>query len=300
MGSRVAKAVFFGLFAFVAGASQFLEFWPNKPSGWQISGIVASALVFVGALYAAIADENAPQELETSRRAIETATEAEYQAREALAEIETFQAEARRAVNLYLSVYAMRGALERFPSWKEKSDAAVAKALVEAAGEFMHIAAGFEIWHRWTFGIYRARLKGDRTGKRELICVAKRRAIECDISQARIWDEGTGILGVAFTNRQEVIIGDTSDTSVRAVFAMGSQAKPEDGERYKSFAAVPILVGSDDTPWGVVIATNDQDGHFVPNGRTGVQNAEIVRAFAGMVALGVGMCQLSNNEETSL
>jgi len=65
-------------------------------------------------------------------------------------------------------------------------------------------------------------------------------------------------------------------------------SKPEDADRYKSIAAVPVLLAPNQEPWGVVVGTSDRPNHFsVGPDRPGVQTVEAVRALAGMVGLTV-------------
>jgi hypothetical protein len=270
----------------VAAGAQFMEFYPGSPSGWQIAGLTATVLVFIGAVYSGIADDCAPQQLEIARKAIEEASKREAAAEKSENVYGLYVAETRRAVHLYLSMVAMRGILERLPDGDGEADHRLADSILQSIHQYLPTAAGFEPWHQWTFGIYKAQETADGV---KLVCVAKRRAIECNLADARHWPAGKGVLGVAYTNREEVIIEDASVSSIRTVFALGESARKHDGDRYKSFAAVPVLEGNENACWGVVIGTNDQIDHFRNGEEYGVQTAELVRAVASMMALGVRM-----------
>jgi GAF domain-containing protein len=146
---------------------------------------------------------------------------------------------------------------------------------------------GFEQADRWTICVFYGDID-QREGRRVLRCVAHARAIECDISEARTWPEGVGVGGVAYANAREVIVPDLVDEAMGTVFDLGDRKRSYDEERYRSLAAVPILVDRGEKPWGVVIATNDRPHHFNVEG-TGVRTVEAVRALAGMVALAVSV-----------
>lgn len=287
--SRLAKGIGIPLFAALAGGAQFFEFYPGEPSGYQIFGIVATAVVFVFGIYIGFADENAPQELERARRALDLSRRDDDEQYRRAYEAELAIEDKRRAGALYLAMHRMRGALERLEPVDGVIEGAVPKALLTAASQELPIALGFETSHEWTLGIYRAE-NAATPGRKQLRLVAHKRAIDCEISEARVWPEGIGIMGTAFVNKRDIIIPDANEPTLRSIFARHDQlARPIDEERYVSFAAIPVLVGGDDTPWGAVIATNNQPHHFSTDSAHGVQTAEAVRAVAGMVALGVSI-----------
>jgi hypothetical protein len=70
------------------------------------------------------------------------------------------------------------------------------------------------------------------------------------------------------------------------VQAPPEKVRPGDDQRYRSVAAVPILLGSTGEPWGVTIASSSVPGQFSPaDGSEGWEHAEAVRILAGMLAL---------------
>jgi hypothetical protein len=268
----------------IAGIAQFMDFGTNGPSMWQILGVVATILVFLGGLYLAVAEENAAGELEAARVAVERAKDAENMFREATEDYKSYQQDILRANALYLCMQTMRGALER--SDQTQSTAAdIAKNLVNAAHPWLPQALGFEMHHRWTIGVYEARIGS--AGQQVLVLLEKIRAVDCEISKAREWPTNTGYMGAAFTNRKEILIENANDPSMLSVFSPASDSgRPHDAGRYVSYAIVPILIGPEDAPWGIAIATNNEVGHFSPSEGPGVHAAEGIRALAGMMALG--------------
>ena len=105
--------------------------------------------------------------------------------------------------------------------------------------------------------------------------------------------------GVTYSRRNEVIVPDLAASSTGSLFEVGGrvEARPEDGERYKSAAAVPVLAEPDAAPWGVVVATSGQRGHFHSNAETGIHAAEAVRALAGMISLALRAVQAKHAGE---
>jgi hypothetical protein len=264
----------------------------DAPSGWQITGIIATGLVFLGGIYTALEDST-PAVLEEAREAIEKARDAERFYRDRLIDLDVVEEDSRRASALYLAMYLMRGALERIDTNAPAAEQDVPSALIRAAQQHLPIALDFQIHHQWTVAVYRAEAQPD--GKKLLVLCDHLRAIQCDTKDARKWPEGTGFMGVAFTNRKEIIVDDARHATTRSFFALaGDQRRSYDDDRYVSFAAVPILVGANDEPWGVAIATNDQAGHFSLDEEPGVRTSEAVRALGGMVELGVSICRRQN------
>lgn len=89
---------------------------------------------------------------------------------------------------------------------------------------------------------------------------------------------------------------DLDDPAVGTTFRLDDALrKPEDRERYKSIFAVPVQVGSDELPWGVVLATSNVPYHFGSTETNGVDPEEGVRALAGVIALAVAVCRSNNH-----
>lgn len=137
-------------------------------------------------------------------------------------------------------------------------------------------------------------------GRCELVCVATKRAINCDLNEARRWKEGTGIAGVSFSVRDEVIIPDLQSEGISTVFGSASnETRHYDNERYRSMVAVPIMVGKSEEPWGVVAATNDRVAHFSVAQENGLANHEGARALANMAALAISLCRTDMNHSSN-
>lgn len=285
---RVARFGFISFGAAVAGAAQFMDFEPAGPSGAQVVGLIATVVVFLGGVYSGIVDESAPEQLEAARKAIESAAELEARYGAFQQEYEAYEKDVRRIGNTYLSVMAMRRALEA-AAFERPDGAKLAKLFLETAQEHLPDALSFQNHHQWTIGIYKAEQSDDNQS--ELVLVAKLRAIDCDISRARRWPAGTGLVGIAFTGRKGVTVENVNDPQIRELIGANDQARIGDETRYVSYAIAPILVGPSDTPWGIVIATSNQEGHFSPEEGPGIKTDEAVRAIAGMMEIGVAFLE---------
>lgn len=285
---RVVRLGFISVGAATAGAAQFMDWDPSGPSGAQVVGIIATLLVLLGGVYTGLVDEGAPQQLETARKAIEKAAQFEAQYERYQQVYDIYEKDTRRVGNTYLSVMAMRRVLEA-AAFQKPDGARLAHLFLEAAQEHLPDALSFQNHHQWTIGIYKAET-GDH-GIQELVLVAKLRAIDCDIARARKWPTGTGLAGIAFTSRKGLTVENVNDPQIRELIGANGQSRGEDSSRYVSYSIAPILVGPNDAPWGLVIATSNQEGHFSLEEGPGIKTDEAVRAVAGMMEIGVAFLE---------
>lgn len=97
---------------------------------------------------------------------------------------------------------------------------------------------------------------------------------------------------MALLRDAEIVAPDMLDPLGRSLFNLQSgDMKDDDAIRYRSMIAIPVNVGKDDRPWGVVLASSDEPHHFLMDGAD--DNVELplrteaLRAFGGLVALAV-------------
>lgn len=292
--SLFAKIALISIGSAFGAIAQFAQFPATGATGWQVAGMAASVIVAVGGIFVWLTEDDAPRELTVARNAVEKAREALL----GYEELYAITAENERLVELIQAIYVMRSVIEAAVG-SARTDIELARLVLDACDRHLPIAMGFQQVDQWTIGIYKAEPTGD--GRSELVCISTKRAIPCEPKEARKWKEGTGIAGVAFSIRDEVIIPDLQTEGVSAVFgANANEVRTYDSERYRSMIAIPITVGKNDEPWGVVSATNDRVDHFSAFQGNGLTNHEGARALADMVALGVAVCRsnlnLSSNE----
>lgn len=291
--SRFWRASLFVKIALLALASALVAIaqLAQIPAGstlnsWQITGILASAIVAIGAIFIAISEHDASHELSIAANAIEEAQLIE----ESYDQISYIFGNLERTIELYSATMAMRGAVEALIASKVTDDSVAAATLLSVSGRSLSISMDFAQSDQWTICVFKAVL--GEGGRAKLECVAHSRAIACEIEKARKWDEGVGVAGVSYSNAGEIIIPDMAADGLRTVFvSQRAETRDYDDERYRSMAAMPILVDGMDKPWGVVVCTSDQPGHFQPDGTTGAKTHEGGRALSGMIALAVSAIQ---------
>ncbi len=156
----------------------------------------------------------------------------------------------------------------------------------------MQIALGFSPLQIWTIVVYRR--EQDQTDRRTYLrCISHDRQIACDLRDARRWPEGVGVGGLALLRDAEIVAPDMLDPVARPLYNLDTgDARDDDYVRYRSMIAIPVNVGNDDRPWGVVLASSDQPRHFLTDGADDDDveaplRAEAIRAFGGLVALTV-------------
>lgn len=281
--SRFVKIAFVALASALVSFAQFMEWPATGPTLWQVVGIAGSIIVAAGAIFVVFTEDDAGVDLALAREGLERVRLAE----QLFEEIEGRDATLERTIELYSAMLQMRAVVEHIAAAPVAADAGM-RALMDAAGRSLSIAAGFAQSDQWTITVYHAVID-PATARAELVCVAHRRAIECDISQARRWPEGIGTAGICYSNRRELIVPDLHQNGVGTMFNTGDRARDYDAERYRSVVAIPIATDGG-APWGVVAASNDRPYHFRADEIAGVKTVEAVRALAAMAALVVAVC----------
>lgn len=255
-------------------------------SFWTIGGIAGTVLVAIGGVYVLITERDVSETLDAAREAVEKAREFEEEKNEFETNINLLNKEVRRGLELYNSIDVMRGFIEQSLGLPHVSVAGIIQNFLIGAQSSLHVAFNFEVGETWTVCIYEA--QSDReSGKVILRCVAHDRTFQCELTEARIWQEGNGVVGVAYSKANEIVIPDMYAPELGTTFDLGKNARNHDRQRYHSMIAVPIMVGSNKIPWGVAVATSNQAHHFHDEPVDGVSTSEPIRAIAAMAALAV-------------
>jgi hypothetical protein len=255
-------------------------------SFWTVGGIAGTVLVAIGGVYVLITERDVSETLDDAREALEKAREFDEEKNVFEANIDWLNNEVRRGLELYNSMDVMRGFIEQSLDLPHVSVAGIVQNFLIGAQSSLHVALDFEIGDTWTICVYEAR-RDQESGKVKLHCVAHDRTIQCEINEARIWQEGNGVAGVAYSTGSEIIVPDIYAPELGTTFALKENFRDHDKERYHSMIAVPVMVGSGKIPWGVVIATSNRPRHFHDEPVDGVPTSEPARAIAAMVALAV-------------
>ncbi len=296
--TRFIKIVLVLCGSFLAGAFALFSdgfTWPWSVP--QVGGLIGGLLAFAGGVYIMFTDEDTTETLDTARQAMEAARSFELEKREILELAYEYEDSIEQLVSLYTVVSVARGAIERAVLESHRDTESVIRTCLETTKRHLHIALEFGSNEIWTICIYKA-VDNEGSGERELRLIAHNRSVDCEIDNARPWKPGVGAGGVAFAKNDEVVVPDLDDPAVGTVFRLEKALKKEeDGERYKSLFAVPVQVGSDEEPWGVVMATSNVPFHFGKNDHQGVEPEEAVRSLAGIVALVVAVCRQNHQHE---
>ena len=290
IASLTAKLLF-AVFSAISGISQFTGSEKLVLSNYV--GIGSAIFAFLGAMFIAIFDKDSSQELEIAREAIVSAREEQQKFRDLMydyADLRQYDVEQVRARELYQAVFIMRGVLEGLIHNDYIDLDRSVPLILETAKRSLTISLGYQTAEHYTLCVYRAR-DNAITKQRELKCIAQARTIDCGIDDARVWPTGVGVAGAALARGTEVVVPDMGALQIGSLYA--DTAKPDDADRYRSIAAVPILASGHNNAWGVVVGTSDRADHFaVGPDHPGVQTVEAVRALAGMVGLAVRVDQL--------
>jgi hypothetical protein len=284
--SLFVKIILVSIGSAIASIMQFVQFPPEGPTAYQVVGICSTIVVAVGGFFVIVTEQDATTQLSLARNALEAARDAE--ARYEI--IDTLEADTDRLIELYQALNVMRGAIEHLTTVSNPDEDEIVAKNLKASERSLAIAMDFSQSDQWTIGIYKAVPCATEQNRALLQCIAHKRAIECDPSEARVWKEGTGIMGVAYTSGDEIIVPDLQADGMRSVFGTSAnETRAYDNERYRSMVAVPIKVHGMEKPWGVITATNDRVMHFTSNDPTGVRPDEGARALASMVALAIAV-----------
>lgn len=278
--ARLAKIWIIPAAAAIAGVMQFAEFENGRPTAVQLWGIVAAAIAGVLALVMGLAEKDSGAELATAYEALEVAR----QAQSSFDEYETLDSLYGQALELMQAVSAIRAVVERTLVDPTGSEERLMQNVLRVAGRSLAVAMGFDLGGRWTITIYRAERQSLET--KLLRAIATDRAIPSDLSHSRTWVEGTGIAGACYSNRCQVVIPDLSRPGIKELFGTNANAsKDEDLFSYRSMAAAPVDLDGQLEPWGVVVATSDDIGHFDAESLEAMRPDIVVKELAGMVAL---------------
>jgi hypothetical protein len=295
--------------ALMAGVGQFLKDpLPATPPAiaWNlVIGYVGVALVFAGGIWTIFAERSAPKALQVARLALREADRKEgkiielQRTTDRLIEDTDLRAKILEEHNdwlsgLYTFSQTLREVVERQLSAHTPLNEQGLQEILDSNGRRLTQLLDFDASELWTIAIFRANGEKPRDAER-LVCVANLRADRTEqAGEHRTWGRGEGVAGHAFMTARELIVHDLQDTE-RYSWLHVPDEKKSDKDRYRSLAAVPISVGSQQDPWGVVVATSDVESRFDLDGyEVGAGRLEPLRLLAGIVAVAVAASNSQN------
>lgn len=277
------------LIAVIAAAFIGLSSWP--PTSWQtlvmVGAIVGAGLAALGSFLELTSREDPTEAIDQARRQLVAAESFERLAAERQSKLRDYDKAVTQLKSLYLMILSCRGTIEQAMSHREFSATdLIDRCLTDCKHDF-RIALGVKTEDYWTICVYRTETSA-KYDRPYLKCFAHQRSVDCELEHAREWPLGSGIGGVALAQNREMFVPDTLSSEVGSAYELvRGQKKPEDDEKYRSMVAVPISVGEESLPWGIIIVTSSAPRHFGSTAMIGLPPEEAVRAFAGIVALAV-------------
>lgn len=262
---------------------------PYALIGWGIGVVMIGA----GALLLLYLDSNLPQVLIETNSAIKR-TEAEHVVTKkylesACAKIGYLEAQAEDEAHAFerlARLYTLSSTLRELTEPILLSGPGLEDARRDRIGAMLDLLVENKLAYfaiaddRWNFAVYLPNAEG------QLECVVCRRPNRNDEQRPhRTWTPGDGHVGRAFQWGQEIVIPDASET-VTASLLRGVQTREEDNTVYRSVAALPIL--ADGQALGVLVATSDRSGRFVPRAEEWLDDidpVEPLRLLAGTLAI---------------
>ena len=281
------------LVAAVAAAILGFTSWPPT-----VVQAVFGVLVVVGAASAALgsylelrAREDPTEAIDQARRKLVLAERYESLANERLALLRVYNKARKQLESLYLVFSSCRGTIEQAFAHREFNEVELIDRCLADCRHDLQIALEFETGDYWTICVYRTETS-DKYDVPFLRCIAHERSVSCTLDEAREWPLGIGVGGAALAQNREVYVPDTSAHDVGNAYELAGEMKKEtDDDRYRSMVAVPVSVGEESLPWGIIIATSSSPRHFGAERVSGVHPEEAVRALAGIAALAVLVCR---------
>lgn len=265
------------------------------PSPWAIIALIGIALSTIGTIYVRLTSDSSDH-LEKAFESLQKMEEQVELADEISEAADYYFSRSTQLSALYLAFNNARSVFEKAVSDGHDDEHIVLGTALGLVRKDLRTALGFEMEDTWTLVVYQ-KIVDPNDGCTYLECVAHDRSVDCEISKARRWREGVGVAGMALAKGDEVVAPDITHPAAVSLFSLnGDVLKAEDRKLYRSMFAVPIRVGNDEHPWGVVLASSDQPQHFLPaetSGDTGASayRAEALRALSGIAALCIAICR---------
>ncbi|WP_174020684.1 hypothetical protein G6L89_010305 [Agrobacterium fabrum] len=293
LAKTISRSITFTKVAIIlfGAISAVMQFWPSDTASIsrpQFLGALAAVFVAILGTYLLFAERDASSMLVDANKALSHTVEAEQLLVSYEQNIISLRHQIGKFSELYVALGNARDMYEVILRSEVRDCHKLLQDLMTINKRQLAAAMEFQTSDRWTVCIYKSQASSD--GSRELKIVAHIRAIECDMSEARVWPEGVGFSGIALSTGEEIIVGNLNEPTISQIYGAGVPgSKINDATTYMSGIACPIFVGNDKKPWGVATATNSRVDHFIDVDENGVQNGEAVRAIANMAAMIVAL-----------
>lgn len=270
--------------ALLLGIAKFAGL-PTTPFNYQnFLGVVGAMAAFVGGLLLILLDKDLSTKLVEAAEAVSELQKIQSSASQLGELIARAEERAKRSAALAAVARTLRIGVERTLSQSPNLEAATSGLLDLVLVDLQEAMALTSAEH-WTISIYQA--EGSPIVLRRIATRRSERLEER--SASREWEPGEGHIGTTFSRKREVVLDDVNEPDIKPhLNTPPAKDLPTDAQRYRSIAAMPVLVDPMPHPWGVAIATSSRAGRFSYVDRSdGGEHAEAMRIFAGMIALAV-------------
>lgn len=276
--------------AFLASAGQFFpDPPPGQPDLGKIVGWAGVILALVGSIWSMRMERSEPDNLIKAHEAIDLAKNAQVEIVAKNETIEELEAELGQTANLYFTSTTLREYVETQIAARDPDIAKSIQGMVSLVSrslrELMNVNGG----EYWTLAIYKhVPVTG---GEGNLTYLAGERSEPKDEPRKhRDWAVGEGVAGHCYKIGRELIIEDVTDRDTAGwIYISPENQQGDDRRKYVSFAAIPVNVPHLSRPWGVIVATSDEQMRFQTDGDgKGDWEIEPIRMIGGMVAVLAG------------
>ncbi|WP_443750746.1 GAF domain-containing protein [Asticcacaulis solisilvae] len=281
--SKFTKGLLVVVGAGLAGGGQFIQYGALGP----IVGWIGVGLALVGGFWALAVDDSAPDMLVEAHEAVERARTAYANSIAKDQFIEDLRARLVTTADVYICSQQLREFVETQiaagRSDVERSVRDMISLISRQLRALMKVISG----EYWTLSVYRHVEAANGQSEGLVYIAGDRTERQGEAANHRVWGMGEGVAGHCLRIGRELIVENANDPDqVSWLHIPEALHRDHDPNKYRSFAALPIVISGRPVPWGVIVATSDRANCFATDG-TGRGSVEIepLRMFRGAVAL---------------
>lgn len=274
--------------ALLAGLSKYLPL-ATTPFDYQaFLAICGVAAAFTGGALLLVLDKNLAGSAADAADALTELETVRGAARQLGALVSLAEEGTLRSRYLRVALVTMMKGLTEHADGARRSEEEMLSGLLDLGLDGLIAAIGFNADEVWTISVYRS--EGDSPAMLRRVSTRRSNRLE-ETSSSRAWPSGNGHIGATHARAEEVVLPDVLEQGMaHALNTPKRLARQDDGDRYRSIAAVPVFHAGRSDPWGVVIGTSSKAGRFhYALDSEGWERAEAMRVLGAVVALGLAI-----------
>lgn len=294
----------FGLIATVCGIAVSSEIFKDWNNWFSLAGIMGAIFAVTCAVVQKFLEKDHTELLEQAKKSLDQTQAYLYQRQEIVRQIEDMKDLDDQRLQLQSAfVYMIEKAEDIILSGGQYTTTVTIEKLFEVCQAEILGSMGMTYSEKMTISVYQVD-KASPSGEEILNIIVNKKpnkAEEQDYT-SRSWKKGEGYSGQAWMQADEVVVPDSFLVPDSYHVKNLSEKSPDQRaelKRYRSVAAVPILVGRSNEVWGVVSVTTDRPNKFSTTSLdddVAAQNVETVRILAKMIAVLVACCATSHKK----